>query len=133
MCIRDSLTGVLDGNIENPFVLNDYYETEANTYKRGYVNFPMTNLSNGRHRLTVKAWDVNNNSGEGTVDFEVADGKLVKMQKLSNYPNPFKDKTHFVFEHNHPDEYLYSEIYIYSMDGRLVRTLKQVYLSLIHI
>lgn len=125
--VGHDLTGVLDGNIENPFVLNDYYETEANTYKRGYVNFPMTNLSNGRHRLTIKAWDVNNNSGEGTVDFEVADGKLVKMQKLSNYPNPFKDKTHFVFEHNHPDEYLYSEIYIYSMDGRLVRTLKQVY------
>lgn len=125
--VGHDLTAVLDGNVESPFVLNDYYETEANTYKKGYVNFPLTNLTNGRHRLTVKAWDVNNNSGEGTVDFEVADGKLVKMQRLSNYPNPFKDKTHFVFEHNHPEEYLYSEIYIYSMDGRLVRTLKQVY------
>lgn len=125
--VGHDLIGVLDGNVESPFVLNDYYETAANTYKKGYVNFPMTNLANGRHRLKVKAWDVNNNSGEGTVDFEVADGKLVKMQRLSNYPNPFKDKTHFVFEHNHPEEYLYSEIYIYSMDGRLVRTLKQVY------
>ncbi len=125
--VGHDLTGVLDDNVESPYVLNDYYETEANTYKRGYVNFPLSNLTNGRHRLKVKAWDVNNNSGEGVVDFEVADGKLVKMQKLSNYPNPFKDKTHFVFEHNHPDEYLYSEIYIYSMDGRLVRTLKQVY------
>lgn len=125
--VGHDLTGILDDNVESPFVLNDYYETEANTYKRGYVNFPLSNLTNGRHRLKVKAWDVNNNSGEGIVDFEVADGKLVKMQKLSNYPNPFKDKTHFVFEHNHPEEYLYSEIYIYSMDGRLVRTLKQVY------
>ncbi|MFN4249348.1 MAG: type IX secretion system sortase PorU [Flavipsychrobacter sp.] len=125
--VGHDLVGILDDNVESPFILNDYYETEANTYKKGYVNFPMTGLANGRHRLKVKAWDVNNNSGEGTVDFEVADGKLVKMQKLSNYPNPFKDKTHFVFEHNHPDEYLYSEIYVYTMDGRLVRTLKQVY------
>jgi hypothetical protein len=125
--VGHDLVGILDDNVESPFILNDYYETEANTYKKGYVNFPMTGLANGRHRLKVKAWDVNNNSGEGTVDFEVADGKLVKMQKLSNYPNPFKDKTHFVFEHNHPDEYLYSEIFIYTMDGRLVRTLKQVY------
>ncbi|HLO72114.1 MAG TPA: type IX secretion system sortase PorU [Flavipsychrobacter sp.] len=125
--VGHDLVGILDDNVESPFILNDYYETEANTYKKGYVNFPMTGLANGRHRLKVKAWDVNNNSGEGTVDFEVADGKLVKMQRLSNYPNPFKDKTHFVFEHNHPDEYLYSEIYIYTMDGRLVRTLKQVY------
>ena len=23
-----------------------------------------------------------------------------------NYPNPFSDITHFIFEHNHPDEQL---------------------------
>lgn len=125
--VGHDLVGILDDNIEAPYILNDYYETESNTYKRGYVNFPLSNLTDGRHRLRVKAWDVNNNSGEGTVDFEVANGNLVRVQKLMNYPNPFRDKTHFVFEHNHAEEYLYAEIFIYSMDGRLVRTLKQVY------
>ncbi|OSZ81978.1 hypothetical protein CAP35_01535 [Chitinophagaceae bacterium IBVUCB1] len=125
--VGHDLVGILDDNVESPYIMNEYYETEANTYKRGYVNFPLYNIPDGRHRLRVKAWDVNNNSGEGTVDFEVANGNLVKLQKLGNYPNPFKNNTTFVFEHNHPDEYLYAEIHIYSMEGRLVRSLKQVY------
>jgi flagellar hook assembly protein FlgD len=70
---------------------------------------------------------VNNNSGVGTVDFEVANGGIMKVQNLLNYPNPFKDKTHFIFEHNHPDEYLYAELNIYNTTGVLVRTIKEVY------
>jgi hypothetical protein len=125
--VGHDLTAVLDGNTESPFILNDYYETETNTYKRGYVNFPMYNLAEGRHRLTIKAWDVNNNSGTGSVDFEVANGSIMKVQKLLNYPNPFRDKTHFIFEHNHPDEVLYAEINIYNTSGVLVRTIKDAY------
>jgi hypothetical protein len=125
--VGHDLTGVLDGNEEGAYILNDYYETETNTYKRGYVNFPMYNIPDGRHRLTVKAWDVNNNSGVGTVDFEVANGNIMKVRNLLNYPNPFKDKTHFIFEHNHPDEYLYAELNIYNTTGMLVRTIKETY------
>lgn len=125
--VGHDLTAVMDGNTEAQYVLNDYYETETNTYKRGYVNFPMYNLAEGRHRIVVKAWDVNNNSGTGTVDFEVANGNIMKVKNLMNYPNPFRDKTHFIFEHNHPDEYLYAEINIYNTSGVLVRTIKQVY------
>jgi hypothetical protein len=123
--VGHDLTAVLDGDIANPYILNDYYEAAPNTYKKGYLSFPITGLSNGRHMLTVKAWDVNNNSGEGTVYFEVADGTIVKVQNLVNYPNPFRDETHFMFEHNHPDERLDAEINIYNTSGMLVRTLKQ--------
>jgi len=123
--VGHDLVGILDDNAEAPYVMNDYYETESNTYKRGYVNFPLYDIPEGRHRMRVKAWDVNNNSGEGTVDFEVANGSIMKVMKLMNYPNPFKHRTTFVFEHNHPDESLYAEINIYAMDGRLVKTLRQ--------
>lgn len=123
--VGHDLTAVLDGNIEEPFVMNDYYETAPNTYKRGYVSFPLYNLSEGIHRITVKAWDANNNSGEGSVDFEVVNGNIMKVQHLVNYPNPFSDKTHFVFEHNHPDEPLSVEINIYNTSGTFVRKVKQ--------
>jgi len=126
--VGHDLTAVLDGDVANPYVMNDYYETAPNTYKRGYVSFPVVNLAEGRHRITVKAWDVNNNSGEGHVDFEVANGQIVKVQNLMNYPNPFNNVTHFRFEHNHPDETMDAEINIYTTAGMLVRTLKQVFL-----
>jgi hypothetical protein len=123
--IGHDMTAVLDGNIESPYILNDYYETAPNTYQYGFVSFPLAGLANGRHTITVKAWDVNNNSGEGTVEFTVVDGKVAEIKNLLNYPNPFTNTTRFVFEHNHPEELLETEINIYSISGKPVRTIKQ--------
>ncbi len=119
------MTAILDGNNEQPYLLNDYYETAPNTYKRGFVTFPIAGLANGKHTIVVKAWDVNNNSGQGSVDFTVLDGKIVGIEQLSNYPNPFSDETHFVFEHNHPDEALDVKINIYNTAGTLVSEIRK--------
>ncbi len=119
------LTAVLDNNIEQPYILNDFYETATNTYQRGYIYFPIDGLANGKHTFRVKAWDVNNNVGEGSVDFMVIDGKIVAIEDLKNYPNPFSNETHFVFEHNHPEEALKAEIQICNSTGALVRTIEQ--------
>jgi flagellar hook assembly protein FlgD len=115
----------LDENVEQPYILNDYYETAPNTYQRGFVNFPVAGLANGRHTIRVKAWDVNNNSGDGSVDFMVVDGQVVDIQNLMNYPNPFANSTRFVFEHNHPDEEMNVEIGIFNTAGSLVRTIQE--------
>lgn len=121
------LIAVLDDNNEQPYILNDFYETAPNTYQRGYVNFPISGLANGKHTITVKAWDVNNNFGVGSVDFVVLDGKIVSIENLSNYPNPFSNETRFVFEHNHPDEELDVKINIYNTAGALVKNIAQVF------
>lgn len=123
--IGHDLTAVLDDDVANPYILNDYYETAPNDYMRGYVSFPVTGLAEGKHTLRVKAWDMFNNSGEGLVNFEVVNGQVMAIQNLMNYPNPFTDKTHFVFEHNHPGDDLSVQINIYSTSGYLVRTLGQ--------
>lgn len=123
--IGHDLTAVLDGNISQPYVLNDYYETAPNDYKRGYVFFPVSGLADGKHSIRVKAWDMFNNSGEGEVNFEVYNGKVVRLQNLLNYPNPFRDQTRFLFEHNHPGELLDVRINIYSTSGYLVRNIEE--------
>jgi hypothetical protein len=123
--VGHDLTAVLDNNIETPFTLNDYYETAPNTYQKGFVNFPMAGLSDGTHSIRVKAWDVFNNSGEGQVLFEVLNGKVTKIRNIYNYPNPFKDVTHFIFEHNHPNEALKATINIFNTNGSLMRTIEQ--------
>ena len=48
----------------------------------------------------------------------------MQVQNLMNYPNPFKDKTHFFFEHNHPDQILDVQIAIYDISGKLAKILK---------
>lgn len=119
--VGHDLTAILDDNVESPYLLNDYYETAPNTYKRGSVSFPLAGLPEGRHTIRVKAWDVNNNTGEGTVDFVVVNGQVMQIDNLGNYPNPFTNSTRFVFEHNHPDEPLNAQIAIYDPSGRIVK------------
>jgi len=123
------LTAVLDSAVQTPYILNNSYETYPNTYQRGFVSFPVTGLSVGKHRLTVKAWDVNDNSGTGTVNFEVIDSNVIKIENIMTYPNPFRDVTHFVFDHNHPGEQLTAYINIYNTAGYLVRNLKTSFMA----
>lgn len=121
--VGHDLTAILDGDVANPYILNDYYETLPNTYQQGIVRFPINNLADGRHTLSVTAWDVYNNSGEGSVRFEVVNGSVVAIEDAVAYPNPFRDMTRFTFRHNHPDEVVKAEVIIYSPDGRMVRQL----------
>ncbi|MBS1645544.1 MAG: type IX secretion system sortase PorU [Bacteroidetes bacterium] len=123
--VGHDITAVLDDDESTPYILNDYYETEPNTYKRGHVSFPISGLANGKHSFRVKAWDVFNNSGSGTVNFIVVDGKMVQVDDLVNYPNPFSTSTHFFFEHNHPNEHLNVQIAIYNLQGMLVKIINQ--------
>ncbi len=123
--VGHDLTAVLDGAVQKPYILNDYYQTQPNTYRRGYVRFPITDLADGRHSLRVKAWDANNNSGEGTVNFEVANGAITRVQNLACYPNPFRTTTRFVWEHNQPEEAVRAEIQIFSTAGVLVRRISE--------
>ena len=126
--VGHDLIAVLDSNTEAPYILNDYYESAANTYQRGYVSFPINGLADGKHTITVKAWDVNDNVGEGSVDFIVIDGQVVDIQNLGNYPNPFSNTTTFVFDHNHPDETLDAKITIYNVAGGLVKNIEQTFI-----
>jgi hypothetical protein len=122
-----NLTAVLDGNVESPYNLNDYYQTFANTYQYGYVSFPIYGIPDGKHTLTVKAWDVNDNSAEGKVDFLVIDSTVMVIQNLQNYPNPFSNTTNFVFEHNHPYEQLGVQLLIYNVTGQLVKEIDDTF------
>jgi len=119
------LTAVLDNDIQSPYKLNDFYETLPNTYQYGYVYFPINGLTPGKHAITVKAWDVNDNSTSATVNFVVIDSQVMIIQNITAYPNPFNSITHFVFDHNHPGEQLDVEISIYNTAGYPVKLLQQ--------
>lgn len=124
--VGHDLVAVLDGDEQHPYILNDYYQTESNTYQRGHVSFPISGLADGPHTFTVKAWDVYNNSGEGTVNFVVGTGGF-QIHNLMNYPNPFSTITHFIFEHNHPNEALKVQLGIYNTAGVPVRMIEQTF------
>jgi hypothetical protein len=123
--VGHDLVAYLDDNIKDQIILNNFYEGAKDNYKSGIVRYPFKNLSEGKHTLTVKAWDVANNSNTASVDFVVSNTNTAKLDRLMNIPNPFSTSTHFTFEHNFPNEPLYVTIQIFTSGGQVVKTIQQ--------
>jgi hypothetical protein len=122
--IGHNIVAILDENSGNPIILNDYYESNLNNYQSGSIRYPFFNLSPGTHTLSIKVWDIYNNSSTARTEFLVADGEEMVLEHLLNYPNPFTDYTSFVFEHNQSCDMMKVEIEIYNTLGQLVRLIK---------
>ena len=121
--IGHDIAAVLDDITEKTYVLNDYYESELNTYQKGIIKYPFKNLSTGSHKLKIKAWDVYNNSSESEIEFVVAESAELALTHVLNYPNPFTTYTEFWFEHNQPCCGLDVQIQIFTITGKLVKTI----------
>jgi hypothetical protein len=123
--IGHDLVAILDGDETNPFVVNDYYETELDDYMRGNVNYKLRDLEEGLHTLTFKAWDVYNNSSTAEIQFVVAGDEDLKITNVLNYPNPFHNYTEFWFNHNRPFEPLDVQVQVFTVTGKVVWTRNQ--------
>src|SRR5690606_22566261 len=100
------------------------YEAALDDFTSGEARYPLAGIPEGRHRIKVRAWDVANNSGEGFTEFVVASSEDVALKHDLNYPNPFTDRTCLMFEHNMAGQPLSVQIQIFTVSGRLVKTLQ---------
>jgi hypothetical protein len=124
--IGHDIVAILDGDESNPYVLNEYYETENDDYTRGYVRFPFRDLAPGMHTILFKAWDVYNNLITTEIQFNaICSSEGLQLEKVLNYPNPFVNYTEFWFTHNMPFELLDVQVQILTVSGKLVKTINQ--------
>jgi hypothetical protein len=123
--IGHDLEAVLDEQTQNAIVLNDFFTAALDDYRKGEARYPLADLSEGTHRIRVKAWDIANNASEGYTEFIVAGSEGIALQQVLNYPNPFTDYTCFQFDHNFANQPIEALIQIYTISGRLVKTISQ--------
>ncbi len=123
--VDHDIVAILDGDEANPIVLNDFYETELNDYTNGKVTYKLRDLSVGNHTLKIKAWDTYNNSSEATLSFVVVTDAILHLEHVLNYPNPFVNYTEFWFQHNKPNEPLEVQVQIFTISGKLIKTIHQ--------
>ena len=64
-----------------------------------------------------------NNRSEAAIRFQVADQQEMVLDHVLNYPNPFTTHTSFYFEHNQINTALEVRIQVFTVSGKLVRTL----------
>ncbi|HQB28089.1 MAG TPA: type IX secretion system sortase PorU [Paludibacter sp.] len=123
--IGHDITLIVDEDSEQSYILNDFYHSAESDYTQGTVRFKLPELRNGKHTLTFKVWDLQNNSSSQIIDFEVVKGLEPVIFDVYNYPNPVKASTKFVIQHDRPESVLDTKIDIFDLAGRLIWTMSQ--------
>ncbi|HEB62765.1 MAG TPA: type IX secretion system sortase PorU, partial [Bacteroidetes bacterium] len=121
--IGHELSAEMDNNSGNKIILNEFYESEMNNFRKGSFRYPLSKLEPGKHLIKVEAWDILNNRSEKIIEFIAVDGNSEKLKHVLNYPNPFSSMTNFRFEHDLPDQELDIAVNIYSMSGKIVKSI----------
>lgn len=122
--IGHDITIQIDDDPTKIFVLNQYYVADKDQYKKGEVRYLLPVLDEGEHRISIKVWDVLNNSSVKELSFRVVGSDKFTIERVLNYPNPFSTRTGFWFLHNRPGESLDISVQIFTVGGKLVKTLK---------
>jgi hypothetical protein len=121
--IGHDITAVIDGNYRETIRLNPYYEAVNSGELQGMIRFLLPTLSEGKHTIEIKAWDVFNNSSTYTLTCRVEKQWGMLIASLTNYPNPFSGGTRFRFQLDGSLPGAQATIRVVALDGREIRSL----------
>lgn len=123
--IGHDIMATLTGTTRNSYCLNSYFVAQVDKPGKGVISYKLHDLPDGDYTLTLKVWDIYNNSGTASVDFTVVNNEGIQIENLTNAPNPVTDETYFVFDHNQVGNNVKVDIYIFDIMGRWVTTLSE--------
>jgi len=121
--IGHNITAVLDNNTANTYDLTNYYQPSLNSYQKGTITFPFTSLGSGTHTLSLRVWNVYDNTSLATTEFNVEPQSSLQLQHVLNYPDPFTTHTQFFFEINEVCDQMDVQIQVFSVSGKLVKNI----------
>jgi hypothetical protein len=127
--VGHEIIATIDTQPQQTIVLNPFYEGNLDDFTGGRIEYPLDELPEGNYTLTVRAWDVQNNPSERSIQFEVASAQELSIRNVYNYPNPMNNRTAFTFEHNQPGNPLDVSVRIFTLSGRPVQQLNQTILT----
>lgn len=116
---------VIDGDHANSITLNDYFQPVLGDTKAGEIRFQLSKLTEGVHKIELKAWDVFNNSSIAVADFKVLTQKKIAVDQFYNYPNPFSQSTVFSVQLNGQTEGAYVQLDIFTSEGKPIKRLSE--------
>ena len=107
--------------------LGEFYETDTDTFRSGTITYPLNDLTEGHYTLTLRVGDTYNNITEAETHFVVGDEQRVQVTRFYNYPNPFRQTTTFVVDHNRSGDHLTVDMQVLDNQGRQVIQRQQGY------
>jgi hypothetical protein len=119
--VGHEITMQVNGNPDK-LVLNDFFVNDAGIANKGNISYLLGDMPLGTLCVTIKAWDIFNNSSEKKVCFEiVAPNKPTILQTVC-YPNPFQQTVTITANHNIENTGLEGTIELFDATGKLLLT-----------
>lgn len=100
--------------------LNENYVANGADGRQGDAIYTFRDVSPGTYTVRVKAWDINNNSGEGALTLVVSERPELRLNALRASPNPVTTQTTVRAELNRAGEPLDWTLSVYDLNSRRV-------------
>ena len=120
--IGHDLMLIIDEDAKQTYSVNEYFTSADDSYQRGQVSYLMTELADGYHTLTFRAWDLLNNSTTKSLSFVVEKGLDPSIYSITSYPNPVRmsGTLRLLVNYDQPDELITTEIYLLNTNGQII-------------
>lgn len=102
-----------------------YFTPSSDGTPSGIIAYPLNNLNEGEHTLTLRVWDTGGNFSEKTIGFIVRNGAEVRIFDVFSDANPASAEANFYLSHNRPDAMVTITLEIYNIAGQQVWTSTQ--------
>jgi hypothetical protein len=116
--INPGITLSIDGG--GAIKLNDFFYYNLDSYQQGSLIYNISDLSRGRHYITITALDVFNNKSSATVEFEVVGDEELSILDFSIFPNPARSEANFRLRQNRKNEEIELSYHILNNQGQTV-------------
>ncbi|SHM67903.1 Por secretion system C-terminal sorting domain-containing protein [Xylanibacter ruminicola] len=116
--IGHDLELIIDGDMNQTYNLNNYFEYDFGDYRSGSIGFSIPQLSIGTHKLLFRAWDILNNSTTTELLFEVSEDAGSGEFNVTCTQIPASTNTQFVITHDRPGSELKVTLDVFDLGGR---------------
>jgi hypothetical protein len=116
--IGHDLMLTIDGQSALMYNLNSYYSADIGSYTSGVARYVLPELTAGKHQLTFRAWDMQNNSSMDTLSFVVDPGQAPSVTDVRYAQSG--ESAWFIFSHNRPEALETVNLVVYDLLGRMV-------------
>jgi hypothetical protein len=119
--VGHDITAIVDNDPSHTYNLNSAFVQEVGDYRRGTISMPLGRLTAGEHTLTLRAWDLYNNSSLARIAFNVGTSLAPGFVELKVSPAPViaGAPATFTLVHDRPHCEIDVRIDIYNVQGQL--------------
>lgn len=115
---------IIDNDEQKTYSLNSYFKPTTGGYADGTIGFSIPELEEGPHSMLIRAFDVLNNMGSITVNFNVVRGLKPEIAWLY-VKGPVRDNANIHVYTDRKGSIIDVNLWVYDMHGKLHYTQKQ--------